>query len=155
MSELFANSCGIKGWSLCVRIVTMACLLPAMSGLASAGSVTSPPLVDAGASALRVIGALVFVLAVFFVGLWATRNWQRLGLQRGRPMKLRIMESRALGNRQALHIVKYRKQLMLVAASPAGVVLLTELGEEQEDEVPDLPPAINFSNILSQALNRK
>lgn len=145
----------LKAFAGCARLVGVGCVFAAATSLASQGQVSSPPLADAGASALRVVGALVFVLAVFFAGLWVTRNWQRLGLQRGRPARLRVIESRPLGNRQALHLVRYRKQVMLVGASPAGVVLLSDLGEEEQEDEPAMPAAINFPQILSQALNRK
>lgn len=156
MSEL--STCG-PAWSQRTRLlraVTSAYGFVACTLGAAQDPVSIAPTVDAGAAALRVMGALVFVLAVFFAGLWVFRNWQTLMVRRGRPARLRVVESRALGNRQALHVVKYRRQVMLVAASPAGVALLTEFGEEEpEEEVVNPPSPIEFPKLLTRALTPK
>ena len=55
---------------------------------------------------LRLFGALAIVLALFLGGVWAFRNWHRLGQARS-SQHLRILESRSLGGRHALHVVGY------------------------------------------------
>ena len=57
------------------------------------------PLPDATGSVVRVLGALALVLAVFFGGIWAFKNWQRLVRFKGPPAKLTVLEVRGLDNR--------------------------------------------------------
>lgn len=111
---------------------------------------------NAGVAVLRMLGGLVFVIGLFFAALWLARNWQKLGLQRGRQLKLRVLESRALGPRQAIHVVRYENKNLLVAASPAGIVLLKDLGESELQEEAAAPAqTMNFAQLLTQALSGK
>ncbi len=109
-------------------------------------------------SMIRVLGAFALVLAVFFGGLWVWRNWQRLAV--GRPVKaprLSILEGRSLGQRQSIFVIGYEQQRMLVATSPSGVTLLTQLPPEQSapevavaDSSPSPVPA--FGALLLRAI---
>lgn len=127
-----------------------------------AGDVAVPavtPLPDMGLSLLRVFGALAFVLALFFAGVWLFRNWQRFASPRGRAPKLCVLEVRPLGNRHALYVVGYEEQRLLLSASPAGVTLLTQLPAAQgTDTAPlhDAKPVRNsFAGILQQVLSSR
>ncbi|HZM01867.1 MAG TPA: hypothetical protein VFC44_02490, partial [Candidatus Saccharimonadales bacterium] len=75
---------------------------------------------NAGASICRVFGALILVIALFLGGVWLFRNWQRLAIQKGGGAKLNLIEVKSLGQRQALYVVGYQQQRMLLASSPAG-----------------------------------
>lgn len=90
---------------------------------------------DVGASAVRALGALALVLALFFGGIWLFRNGQRIGWGKGGAPRLAILESRSLGGRYSLHVVGYNQQRLLVGSSPAGLSLLSQLPSE-----PDAPP---------------
>jgi flagellar biogenesis protein FliO len=116
------------------------------------------PFPDAGLSLVRVIGALALVLGLFLGGVWVFKNWQRVGLQRGRQPKLNILENRSLGARQAVFVVGYERQRFLVATSPAGVNLLSHLPDAETagtdaGESPSGP--MSFGQALSQVLKRK
>jgi flagellar biogenesis protein FliO len=76
---------------------------------------------DAAPSLLRVFGALAVVIAIFLGGVWVFRNWQRLAIRRGAAPRLNVLEVKSLGQRQALFVVGYEKQRMLVATSSANV----------------------------------
>ncbi len=98
----------------------------------STNTPTAPPLPSSASvvfSLVRVLGALAIVLAVFFGGVWLFRNWQRTLVARGNAPKLNILETKALGQRHALYVVGYEQQRLLIAASPAGVTMLTSLPE--------------------------
>lgn len=123
-----------------------------------AASLAAPPFPDAGASLLRVTGALALVLGLFLGGVWVFKNWQRVAGQRGRTPKLNILESRSLGARQAVFVVAYEQQRFLVAASPAGVSLLSHLPEAEAAgatavEKPAGP--MSFGQALAQVLKGK
>jgi flagellar biogenesis protein FliO len=116
------------------------------------------PLPDAGASALRVFGALLVVLALFFAGVWLWKNWQRLAaMQGGRAPKLHILEVKSLGNRQALYVIGYDRQRMLVGSSPTGMTLLTQLPEATDDEMAATAshPGVGFAGMLKSAMEKK
>jgi flagellar biogenesis protein FliO len=107
-------------------------------------------------SFFRVLGALAFVLAVFFGGVWLFRNWQRTVLAKGQAPRLNILETKSLGQRHALYVVGYEQQRLLIAASPAGVTMLTALPAAMvsaTEEAATTKP--NFTNARRQALQRK
>jgi flagellar protein FliO/FliZ len=115
---------------------------------------SAPALPDVGVSALRVIGALLLVLALFFGGVWLFKNSQRMYGGSGRGSKLSVLEAKSLGNRQALYVVGYGRQRILLGASPSGVTLVSQLPEASTDEeaVPSTP---NFAQALQSVLNRR
>jgi flagellar biogenesis protein FliO len=135
----------------------------ALSAVAStAGEAVGPavtPLPDMGLSLLRVSGALAFVLAVFFGGVWLFRNWHRFTSARGRTPKLSVLEVRPLGNRHALYVVGYEEQRLLLSASPAGVTLLTQLPPGKEDAAATVrepkQARDSFSGILQEMLSTR
>lgn len=109
---------------------------------------------DTGASVLRVIGALLLVLALFFAGVWLWRNSQRVLGGRGGGSKLNVLEVKSLGNRQALYVVGYGRQRMLLAGSPAGLTFVSQLPEAATDEEAG-QTAPTFAAALQSVINRK
>ena len=110
---------------------------------------------DAGASVLRVFGALVLVIALFLAGVWLFRNWQRFATRKGGAPRLNILEVRSLGQRQAIYVVGYDQQRMLLASSPAGVALLSHLPAAEESEPISAPAKPSFAAAFQQVLARK
>src|SRR5262249_58729891 len=110
---------------------------------------------DAGLSLLRVVGSLGLVLALFFGAVWCFKNWQRLAAQKGRAPKLRVLEVRSLGHRQALYLIACEQQRLLVASSPAGVTLLTHLPEGDAAEPPAGTALPSFAYALQRVLATK
>ena len=96
------------------------------------GETTSPATADGLAvsplaALLRVLGALAIVLAVFGAMVWAFKNWQRFFGQNTATAKLRVLEVKFLGQRQALYVASYEEQRLLLAACPNGITLLAKL----------------------------
>jgi flagellar biogenesis protein FliO len=111
---------------------------------------------DAGASVLRVIGALVLVVAIFLGGVWMFRNWQRFSIRKGGAPRLNVIEVRSLGQRHALYVVGYDQQRMLLASSPAGVTLVSHLPAAEETETAAVAtPQSSFAEAFQQILQRK
>jgi len=106
------------------------------------------------ASVLRMGGALVLVIALFLGGVWLLKNWQRLALRRGAVPKLNVLEVKSLGPRQALYVVAYQQQRLLLASSPAGVTLLSHLPEAAEEQEAPVP-RVSFAEAFQQVLARK
>jgi flagellar biogenesis protein FliO len=122
--------------------------------LASNPALSTP---DLGVSLLRVMGALVLVLGLFFAGVWMIKNWQRLAVQRGRAPKLNVLEIRSLGGRQAIYVVGYEQERFLLASSPAGVNFLTHLpaASSEETGATEAKPNPSFPQALAQVLKGK
>jgi len=107
-------------------------------------------------SVVRMLAGLAFVLALFFGGVWLFKNWQRVARVRSKS-KLNVFEARSLGPRQALYVVGYQQQRFLVAASQAGISLISALPEAAPED--DQPAATNstssFAQVLQNVLGRK
>jgi flagellar biogenesis protein FliO len=119
-----------------IRALAQVSLSPVAS---SPASPTLPPSPALTLSILRLVGALAVVMAVFFGGLWLFRNWQRFLLPKGPSPKLNVLEVKSLGQRHALYIIGYEQQRMLLAASPSGLSMLTQLPPALE--APESKPA--------------
>ena len=114
----------------------------------------SSALPDMGASVLRMGGALILVIAIFLGGVWLIKNWQRLAVRKGGSPKLNVIEVKSLGQRQAIYVVGYQQQRMLLASSPAGITLLSHLPEA--DDVQTEPVrTLSFGEAFQQVLARK
>ena len=107
-----------------------------------------------GASLLRVVGALVVVLAVFLAGVWLFRNWQRLTMRKGAAPRLAVLEVRSLGQRQAIYVVGYEQQRMLLASSSTGVTLLSHLPSVEAEPLAEMTK-MSFAEAFQQVLARK
>ena len=118
--------------------------------------ISLPPLQDTGLSLLRVVGALLVVLMLFFGGVWCVRNWQRLAIQKNGSPKLNLLEVKPLSHHHALYLVGYEQQRFLLASSPTGVSLICELPLAEATSQGTPPPAKpTFAQALQQTLGRR
>ena len=152
----FKSAGGSRWFAFCL----LSFLFPGIDALAqlpASTSVSALPgaLPDAGASVVRVFGALVLVVAIFLGGVWLFKNWQRLTVQKGGGPRLNVLEVRSLGQRQSLYVVGYQQQRMLLAASPAGITLLSHLAVAEEAEAAAPATKMNFAEAFQQVLTRK
>ncbi len=113
------------------------------------------PLPDAGVSVLRVLGALILVLAIFFGGVWLFKNSQRALGRSKSASQLHVLEAKSLGNRQTVYVVGYGRQRMLLGSSPTGIALVSQLPEAMESEPVGMPASGMFADTLQKVLNRK
>lgn len=130
--------------------------LPAFAADIMIAPAGPPPSV--GYSVLRMIGALCLVLSLLFAGVWAYRNSARFAGSRGRAAKLKVLETRSLGNRHSIFVVAYDQQRILLSTSPNGVTMLTHLPEATAEELAaeaatPVAPLPNFATALLQAVS--
>lgn len=98
---------------------------------------------------LRVAGGLVLVVGLLLGMAWLLRRGVHLRLRRGPAPKLRLLEGRALGHRQSLHVVAFEDRRFLIGSSPAGVRLIAPLPDAVSGDTPALPPT--FADALEAA----
>jgi flagellar biogenesis protein FliO len=138
-------------------------LLPPQAALADGATnalalpAVPPAIPDMGGSVLRVFGALILVVAIFLGGVWLFRNWQRFAVRKSGAPKLSVIEVKSLGQRQAIYVVGYQQQRMLLASSPAGITLVSHLPEADGAEAAAPAPAVgvSFVDAFQQVLSRK
>ncbi len=149
------QSCSAGFRLACCLAVAVAVNLNLAAAETNAPLSSGSSLPDMGVSVVRVLGALLLVLALFWCGVWAFKNWQRLVRCPGQPKRLSILEVRSLGARHALYVVGYSQQRFLISASPSGVSLLSHLPTDEEAPVQTVAPPPAFTDSLLRMLGRK
>lgn len=66
-----------------------------------------------------------------------------------------MIEVKSLGQRQAIYVVGYQQQRMLVASSPAGVTLLSHLPSAGEAEKTAPAANLSFAEALRHVLSQR
>jgi flagellar biogenesis protein FliO len=149
---------GGRGWffGIAFLLILLLAATPACAETATNSlPAVSGNLPDVGASLVRMIGALALVIGIFFGGVWLFRNWQRVAVRRGKAPLLNVIEVKPLGGRQALYVIGYEQQRMLLASSPSGIHLLSHLPASTEVSPPPADAKMSFGAALQQVLNRK
>ncbi len=108
-----------------------------------------------GAAVFRMIGALVFVLTLFFGAAWLFRNSHRFKGGSTANRKLQVLEAKSLGPRQVIYVVGYEQQRLLIGATAQGLTLLTHLPEGSSQTEAPAVVSVSFGDALMQALGRK
>jgi flagellar biogenesis protein FliO len=139
---------------LVLLLAALNCSAETTNSLAEQPLTLSTSLSNTGPSLLRVLGALAIVLGVFLGGVWLFRNGRMFAFRRGGAPRLNVLESRSLGGRQALYVVGYDQERFLLAATPAGINLLSHLPAAAPglDEANDQPVSPSFAQALTQVL---
>ena len=133
------------------KLLLMAAIAPAAFA-ADAVTLDSGPSV--GGAIFRMIGSLAIVISLFFGAVWLYRNGARFQKPGAAARKLNVLEARSLGARQAIYVVGYEQQRLLIGATPQGLTLLTHLPDGQGSDTPTVMP-VSFGEALMQTLGRK
>ena len=110
---------------------------------------------------IRIVGALMIVMAILLGGAWWCRKSRLFGLVPAQSSHLNVIETRSLGSRHALHVVEYGSKRFLIADSPAGTNFLTDLEKLEEEATEELDEAAekispgSFAGKLKTLLERK
>jgi flagellar biogenesis protein FliO len=108
-----------------------------------------------GVAVFRMVGSLALVIGLFFAGAWLFRNMHRFKAGNTNLRKLQVLEGKSLGPRQALYVVAYEEQRLLIGASAQGLTLLTHLPEGEVQPTAERAASVPFGEALMQALGRK
>ena len=110
---------------------------------------------------IRIVGALMIVMAILLGGAWWFRKSRLFGLVPAQSSHLNVIETRSLGSRHALHVVEYGSKRFLIADSPAGTNFLTDLEKLEEEATEELDATAekispgSFAGKLKTLLERK
>ena len=110
---------------------------------------------------IRIVGALMIVMAILLGGAWWFRKSRLFGLVPAQSSHLNVIETRSLGSRHALHVVEYGSKRFLIADSHAGTNFLTDLEKLEEEATEELDEAAekfspgSFAGKLKTLLERK
>lgn len=111
-----------------------------------------------GVAVFRMVGSLALVIALFFACAWIFRNMHRFKAAGSHQRKLQVLEGKSIGPRQALYVVAYEQQRLLIGSTAQGLTLLTHLPEGETQPISTSPERIvpvSFGEALMQALGRK
>ena len=128
-------------------------------GLSTPTEQYEPKPVNLMAVVIRILGALLVVVAILLGGAWWFRKSRLFGLVPASQSNLKIIETKALASRHALHVVEYGEKRFLIADSPAGTNFLTNLDgladELLDGEEASEPEPGSFAAKLKSFLDRK
>ena len=108
-----------------------------------------------GVAIFRMVGSLAIVIALFFVGAWLFRNMHRFKGKGMNERKLQVLEGKSIGPRQAIYVVAYEEQRLLIGSTAQGITLLTHLPEGTPQPAGERIVPVSFGEALMQALGRK
>ena len=108
-----------------------------------------------GVAIFRMVGSLAIVIALFFVGAWLFRNMHRFKNSGLSQRKLQVLEGKSIGPRQAIYVVAYEEQRLLIGSTAQGITLLTHLPEGAPQPAGERIVPVSFGEALMQALGRK
>lgn len=137
--------------------LTLVFTVGAENSAAATGNTGMPSM---GVAVFRMVGSLALVIAIFFAGAWLFRNMHRWKPSAQNLRKLQVLEAKSLGPRQAVYVVGYEQQRLLIGSTAQGLTLLTHLPEaaQVESQAPAAPAqivSVSFGEALMQALGRK
>ena len=134
------------------KLLLLAATLVVTMGQEKAGNVAVPSM---GVAVFRMVGSLALVIGLFFAGAWFFRNMHRFKAGTANHRKLHVLEGKSLGPRQALYVIAYEEQRLLIGASAQGLTLLTHLPEGEAQPAGERVVPVPFGEALMQALGRK
>src|SRR5687767_5730655 len=81
----------------------------------------APAVPSMGAAVFRMVGSLAVVIALFFAGAWLFRNMHRFKAGQSNQRKLQVLEGKSVGPRQAIYVVAYEQQRLLIGSTAQGL----------------------------------
>ncbi|MFO7956046.1 MAG: flagellar biosynthetic protein FliO [Candidatus Brocadiia bacterium] len=99
----------------------------------------------------RVLGGTLFVVGLVCVGVYVIKKLDGGAFRRGQYLE--VLESRAVGRKLELHLVRVAGRVILIASGEHGVAAVAELNEEELpplEEADERPAADGFQTLLQR-----
>lgn len=104
-----------------------------------------------GASLMRVVGALVFVVAIAVISLYALKHFTSGKAVRKSPRRsIKVIETTGLGPNRALHVVQAGGKYLLIGSTPNGISLVAELSASEAEDSDSEKPS-DFAGFLNRS----
>ena len=104
-----------------------------------------------GASLMRVVGALVFVVAIAVISLYALKHFTSGKAVRKSPRRsIKVIETTGLGPNRALHVVQAGGKYLLIGSTPNGISLVAELSASEAKDSDSEKP-VDFAGFLNRS----
>ncbi len=99
---------------------------------------------ESGLQFLRMAGALILVLGLFFAVIYALKRWTNLAKRPASQQLMEILSKQSFGPRHHLILLKVPgDQTVLVGVSPQNMSLLSITGQS-------LPEKISFRDVIEK-----
>jgi len=113
---------------------------------------------DLMASWLKMFGALITVLSVFFLGVLIFKKYGTLLQNKASQGQLKVLECRALNQRNAVYVLDYCGERFLVATGQQGSPEVRPLKMSFEDELSEASGSVakpdeGFSGEIKKAMH--
>jgi flagellar biosynthetic protein FliO len=82
-----------------------------------------------GIEAAKMIGNLILVLAILFIGLYALKRWGSWMKRPGSDEWIQVLAQRPITPKHFIMVVKVQEKLLLLGVSPQGLHFLTGLDD--------------------------
>jgi flagellar biogenesis protein FliO len=99
----------------------------------------------------RVLGGTLFVVGLVCFGVYVIKKLDGGAFRRGQYLE--VLESRAVGRKLELHLVRVAGRVILIASGEHGVAAVAELNEEELpplEEADARPAADGFQTLLQR-----
>ncbi|MCX6640538.1 MAG: flagellar biosynthetic protein FliO [bacterium] len=112
------------------RLVLTASWISVFAARAGAQSTGTP---DMAGSSLKAFGALLLVLALILLIAWAAKRYLHfLPRSGGKEEQIRLLSTRALGPKRAVHLLEVDGRKLLIGSAEGSVNLIKDLSPQQE-----------------------
>ena len=108
---------------------------------------------DMLAAWLRMFGALITVLGIFFIGVFMFRKYGGALQNKTSQGHLKVLEYRALNQKNSVYVIDYQGESFLVATSQQGSPVLAPIrGENKSEQTLNLQDD-GFKDEIRKAMN--
>ena len=108
---------------------------------------------DMLAAWLRMFGALITVLGIFFIGVFLFRKYRGALQNKTSQGHLKVLEYRALNQKNSVYVLDYQGERFLVATCQQGSPVLTPIRMETKNEQTLNLQDDGFKDEIRKAMN--
>lgn len=126
-----------------------------VSGQINSNQYNSPALQDTTTSILRILGALIFVIAIFLIFSWLFKHINFFSTNLQRKGKLQICEIKPIGQRHSLIVLSYENKRLLISTSPNGVNFLCDLPNNESADTSNKKEPVDITTSSFASLFQK
>ena len=108
---------------------------------------------DMLAAWLRMFGALITVLGIFFIGVFMFRKYGGALQNKTSQGHLKVLEYRTLNQKNSVYVLDYQGERFLIATCQQGSPVLTPIRMETKNEQTLNPQDDDFKDEIRKAMN--